>query len=43
MQGHEFYEYFDKTPILKKNFAGVFAINTITKNLKYLSNFTNLQ
>ena len=35
MQGHEFYDYFHKTPILKKNFKGVFAINTIPKNLKY--------
>ena len=35
MQGSEFVEYFEKNPILKKQFKGVFAIDTLPKSLKY--------
>jgi hypothetical protein len=35
MQGHEFENYFEKFPELKKYFLGVFSIDTLPHKLKY--------
>jgi hypothetical protein len=35
MQGHEFHQYFEKFPELKKNFCGIFSIDTLPKHMKY--------
>lgn len=35
MQGSEFIQYFESFPNLKKQFAGIFAIDTLPKTLKF--------
>ena len=35
MQGFEFHEYFEQFPILKKHCAGIFAIDTLPKSIKF--------